>query len=45
MEIQKDVRVGDTATTTPGPVQPFLPVNLLLRHTMVVSPALMSSLG
>ena len=45
MEIQNDVRVGDTATTTPGPVQPFLPVNLLLRHTMVVSPALMFSLG
>ena len=45
MEIQKDVRVGDTATTTPGPVQPFLPVKLLLRHTMVVSPALMFSLG
>ena len=45
MEIQKDVRVGDTATTTPGPIQPFLPVKLLLRHTMVVSPALMFSLG
>ena len=44
MDIQKDVRVGDTATTTPGPVQPFLPVKLLLRHTMVVSPALMFSL-
>ena len=45
MEIQKDVRLGVTATTTPGPVQPFLPVNLLLRHTMVESPALMFSLG
>ena len=45
MEIQNDVRVGDTTITTPGPVQPFLQVNLLLRHTMVVSPALMFSLG
>ena len=39
------VRVGDTATTTHGPVHPFLQVKLLLRHTVVVSPALMSSLG
>ena len=45
MEIQNDVRVGYTATTTPGPAQPFLPVNLLLRHTIFVSPALMFSLG
>ena len=45
MEIQNEVRFGDTATTTLGPIQLFLPVNLLLRHTMVVSPALMSSLG
>ena len=42
---EKDVFVGDTATTTPGPVHPFLPVKLLLRHTMVVSPALVFSLG
>ena len=26
MEVRDDVRVGDTATTTPGPVQPLLPV-------------------
>ena len=45
MEIQKDVFVDDTATTTPGPVHTFLPVKLLLRHTMVVSPAFMFSLG
>ena len=45
MEIQKDVRVGDTATTTPGQVQPFLPINLLFRHTMIESPALMFSLS
>ena len=42
---RKTFIVGDTATTTPGPVHPFLPVKLLLRHTIVVSPALMFSLG
>ena len=30
MEIQKDVRVGDTATTTPGPVHPSFPSQIVV---------------
>ena len=46
MEIQNEVRVGDTDTAKPGPVQPLLLVTrLFLRHTMAVSPALTSSFG
>ena len=44
-EIQNEVLVGDSATTTPGPVKPLLWVYRLLRHTMAVSPALTSSFG